>query len=281
MKNYIEVRLNANPCTEDITDLLAAFLADVGYDTFSPDDTGLTAYIVSDRYDENQVQDIVNSFPISTSLNYSSNLIEGKDWNEEWEKNYFKPILIERQCVVHSSFHQDVPSAKYDIIIDPKMAFGTGHHSTTLNMIRHILDMDLEGKSVIDMGTGTGILGILAKMKGAGKVTGIDIDEFAIENARENIKLNNTLMTLLVGDKITLEDIEPADIFIANINRNIIVADLPSYVKKLKKGATILLSGFYKSDIPIIMESASKLGLIIEQTYEDNEWVALRLVYNC
>ena len=277
MNDYIELRIGSYPCNEDLTDLLAAFLADVGYESFVADENGITAYIRKELFDENSIEEILKDFPIEADFKVSHSFIEGKDWNEEWEKNYFKPILVEGKCVVHSSFHKDYPHADFEIVIDPKMAFGTGHHSTTSGMMRHILDIDMQGKSVIDMGTGTGILAILCKMKGAESVVGIDIDQPAIDNAIENAKLNNTEIEFYKGDRNTLSELNEADVFMANINRNIILEDLPYYVSKLKSGGIMLLSGFYEADIPVVMEEAKKHNLNFISEYTDNQWVAIKL----
>ncbi|MEZ3531923.1 MAG: 50S ribosomal protein L11 methyltransferase [Muribaculaceae bacterium] len=276
MQDYIALRIDAVPCLEDITDLLAAFLCDEGFESFKPDDCGLTAYVRTDLYDEGAVKKILEEFPIDTDFTFSSGTVKGEDWNEEWEKHYFQPIVVDDKCVVHSSFHKDVPSAEYDIVIDPKMAFGTGHHSTTSNMMRHILSSDMEGKSVIDMGTGTGILAILCKMKGADNVTGIEIDPFAWENAVENAALNNVKVNMLCGDAGLLAGLDQADYFLANINRNVITSDIESYASCLKQGGIMLLSGFYRSDIPIVEKAANEYGLFLESEKEDNDWVALR-----
>lgn len=276
MQDYIALRIDAVPCLEDITDLLAAFLCDEGFESFKPDDCGLTAYVRTDLYDEGAVKKILEEFPIDTDFTFSSETVKGEDWNEEWEKHYFQPIVVDDKCVVHSSFHKDVPSAEYDIVIDPKMAFGTGHHSTTSNMMRHILSSDMEGKSVIDMGTGTGILAILCKMKGADNVTGIEIDPFAWENAVENAALNNVKVNMLCGDAGLLAGLDQADYFLANINRNVITSDIESYASCLKQGGIMLLSGFYRSDIPIVEKAANEYGLFLESEKEDNDWVALR-----
>ncbi len=276
MQDYIALRIDAVPCSEDITDLLAAFLCDEGFESFKPDDCGLTAYVRTDLYDEGAVKKILEEFPIDTDFTFSSETVKGEDWNEEWEKHYFQPIVVDDKCVVHSSFHKDVPSAEYDIVIDPKMAFGTGHHSTTSNMMRHILSSGMEGKSVIDMGTGTGILAILCKMKGADNVTGIEIDPFAWENAVENAALNNVKVNMLCGDAGLLAGLDQADYFLANINRNVITSDIESYASCLKQGGIMLLSGFYRSDIPIVEKAANEYGLFLESEKEDNDWVALR-----
>ena len=278
MQNYMALRVDATPCSDTITDLLAAFLGDIGFESFVPDDKGLIAYIKDDLYDDKAVKEILSDFPVQTEFEYSSEEIKGEDWNSEWEKNYFQPILIDNLVVVHSSFHKNVPTANFDIIIDPKMAFGTGHHSTTSQMMRHILDTDMKDKSVIDMGTGTGILAILAKMRGAGEVTGIEIDPFAWQNAVENVRLNNVEVNMLCGDASLLETLSPADIFLANINRNIITADIHSYASRLKPGGEMYLSGFYEQDIPIVVEAAAPYGLIHNKTFKDKDWVAIRLV---
>lgn len=279
MNDYYKVRIDATPCTEDITDLAAAFLADSGFESFEPDSMGLTAYIrCSEGSGKEIATDALCDFPMDVEFNISEEFVEGKDWNEEWEKHYFQPILIGGDCVIHSSFHTDVPSARYDILIDPKMAFGTGHHDTTSQMVRHILGSDMEGKSVIDMGTGTGILGILAAMRGATKVTGIEIDRPAYDNAIENVSLNGANMELIHGDASALEGLDNADYLFANINRNIILADINRYAARLKSGGTMLLSGFYEEDIPMIEESASKYGLKESCRLISNRWTALKLI---
>lgn len=278
MQNYIALRVDATPCNETVTDLLAAFLGDAGFESFTPDDEGLTAYIISGNYNAESVKEILMDFPMDVELSFMAEEIEGEDWNQEWEKNYFKPIVIDDQVVVHSSFHKDVPIARYDIVIDPKMAFGTGHHSTTSQMMRHILEADIRDKSVIDMGTGTGILSILVKMRGASEVTGIEIDPFACDNAKENVQLNAVDVDIICGDATALSHLEAADIFLANINRNIITADLDKYAARVKTGGKLFLSGFYEADIPVVMDVATQYGFSLEEVFTDNDWVAIRLV---
>ena len=278
MTDYQQIRLDITPCDENISDLFAAFLADCGYESFVPDETGLTAYINSTLFNKEDVESIIADFPMEVDAKLTVDFIEGKDWNEEWEKNYFQPIVIADQCVIHSTFHKDVPNAKYDIVIDPKMAFGTGHHSTTSLILQTLLETDMKGKSVIDMGTGTGILAILSAMLGAEKVTGIEIDPGAYENALEHVELNNVNVDVLLGDATRLNELQPADIFIANINRNIILADISSYRKNLKPGGIMLLSGFYESDIAMIERAANALGLEVVSYKEDKDWVAVKLI---
>lgn len=280
MNDYYRVRIDVAECTEDITDLAAAYLADAGFESFEPDSTGLTAYIKREAGDGVKIaEESLSDFPMESDFKITGEVIEGEDWNEEWEKNYFKPILIEDRCVIHSTFHREVPEAEYDIVIDPKMAFGTGHHDTTSQMVKHILALPLQGKSVIDMGTGTGILGILAAMRGAERVIGIEIDEAAYENAKENVTLNGVKMELIHGDATALSGLEPADYLFANINRNIILGDIDRYAGRLKSGGEMLLSGFYDTDIAMIAEAASRYDLREEtRLVSDARWVALRLI---
>lgn len=276
----MKVRLECTPCTEDITDLLAAFLADIGFESFVPDEKGLTAFISAPAWNDESLAEAISDFPMETAIEWSSEFVESRNWNEEWEKNYFKPIVIAGECAVHSSFHTDVPKARYDILIDPKMAFGTGHHATTSQMMRYILDIpEIDGKSVIDMGTGTGILSILSKMRGAGDVTGIEIDPGAFENAVENSALNHQAVRFICGDATALAECEPADIFLANINRNVITADIACYAEKIKPGGMLLLSGFYTADIPVVMEAAAPLGFTLVKTSEEGDhWAAIQLI---
>lgn len=278
MNDYISVRIDATPCSEDITDLVAAFLADVGFESFEPDEKGLTAYIRATKDGARLAKDALSDFPITSDFKISSEFIKGEDWNSEWEKNYFKPIVIGDKVVVHSTFHKDVPKAEYDIVIDPKMAFGTGHHDTTSQMMCLILGLQLSGKSVIDMGTGTGILAILAKMRGAKTVTGIEIDEPAYLNAIEHASLNNVELNLFHGDARVLEGLPATDFLFANINRNIILGDLGKYSSVLKPGGEMLLSGFYEQDVEMIETECAKLSITEqERLVSVAGWTALRL----
>lgn len=254
-------------------------LGDIGYESFVPDESGLTAYVPVAAYDDDALRDALGDFPYDCVIERRSTTVEGRDWNEEWERNYFRPIVVGDRCVIHSSFHTDVPSARYDIVIDPKMAFGTGHHSTTSLILERLLDLDLDGRAVIDMGTGTGILAILAAMRGAAPVTGIEIDGFAYTNALENVALNgHPEIRLINGDASALGDVEASDVFIANINRNVITADIGSYARKLVPGGTMLLSGFYVEDIPVVAAAAAAEGLDQVSYTEHDRWACLQLV---
>lgn len=278
MNDYIEARFQIDPCDEIATDVLAAILCDNGYESFVPDETGLMAYVKKELFDSDVLAEVISTFPMDNKITLSYEIIEGQDWNSEWEKNYFQPIVVGDKCVIHSSFHNDVPSAEYDIVIDPKMAFGTGHHATTSLIIRQLLEMDLKDKDVMDMGTGTGILAILCAMRGAKNVSAIEIDEFAYVNAVENVRLNGVpQINVHHGDAALLKEENIVDVFIANINRNIITNDIDSYADNLKLEGLMLLSGFYEEDIPVIMEKAKILGLEYKSHSVQDRWSCLIL----
>lgn len=279
MNDYIDVRITLDPCTEDMTDVLAAVLADAGFESFVADDSGMNAFIRADRY-EQSMESLTTMLPFHTEASWTATLVEGRDWNSEWEKHYFKPIVVADQVAIHSSFHTDVPSCRYDIVIDPKMAFGTGHHQTTWLMISSLLKNPPVGQDVVDMGTGTGILAILSMMLGASSAVGIEIDRPAYLNAIENINLNNTPSVRLINsDASALSDLEgSADLFLANINRNVITIDMASYSSTLRAGGRMLLSGFYLEDIDIVMQAAERYGLEKEEILSRDNWACLHLV---
>lgn len=272
---YLEFSFHTTPCTEVVNDVLSAVLADAGFESFVEQPDGLLAYIQQNLYDEASVEAAISEFPIpDTAIEYSFVEAEDKDWNEEWEKNFFQPIVIGNLCVIHSTFHHDVPEAEYDIAINPQMAFGTGHHETTSLVIGEILDSNMEGKKVLDMGCGTSILAILARMKGAASCTAIDIDDWCVRNSIENIELNGVdEIEVCLGDASILADKGPFDMVIANINRNILLADMQHYVARMNEGATLLMSGFYVDDIPLIKAEAERLGLTFNGCKEKNRWV--------
>lgn len=277
MNDYQQVRLDVKPCDEIKTDILASMLADAGFESFVPDADGLTAFVRSEDFDRDVLDGVVASFPLDGEVTVAGvELVEGRDWNAEWERNYFKPIVIDDQCAIHSSFHRDVPVCRYDIVIDPKMAFGTGHHATTTLILRRLLAADLQDKSLIDMGTGTGILAILAAMRGASPVTGIEIDSFAHVNAVENVAVNgHSEIDVRLGDASLLADYHDTDYFVANINRNIITGDMPRYVAAVKTGGRLIFSGFYVEDIPVVRERAESLGLTFVNYTEMERWVSV------
>ncbi|WP_293706892.1 50S ribosomal protein L11 methyltransferase, partial [uncultured Parabacteroides sp.] len=259
-----------------ISDILASELGEIGFESFTENENGLLAYITDTLYNVEAVEDKLKEFPLeNVTFHYTAQLVESKDWNEEWEKNYFKPIRIGSDCIIRASFHQPEPGYTYNIIIDPKMAFGTGNHETTYLMISEMLKLDLAGKDLLDMGCGTAVLAILAKMKKAGKVVGIDIDEWAYNNALENIRLNDTEdIRIALGGAEQIAGFGQFDIVFANINRNILLNDIRHYVSCMKTGALLFMSGFYTQDIPFIREECERNGLIFQSHVETNNWVA-------
>ena len=277
---YFEVTFSVNPCNETATDILSALTAEIGFESFVECEGGMQAYIQQSLFDEEALKNIITDFPIpDTEITYTITEPEDKDWNQEWEKNFFQPIVIEDRCVIHSTFHKDYPKAEYDIVINPQMAFGTGHHETTSSILGELLDADLKGKSVLDMGCGTSILAILASMRGADPVTAIDIDDWCVNNSRDNIALNNiNNITVELGDASLLEGRKPFDVIIANINRNILLNDMAAYTACMHKGSEIYMSGFYVQDIDAIRSKGESLGLKFVHYREKNNWAAVKLI---
>lgn len=278
--NYYELKFTYKSLIETtiISDILASELGEIGFESFSETEDGLLAYISDSLYNPKILQDKLKDFPLeNVTIRFTEQLIESKDWNEEWEKNYFKPIRIGNDCIIRASFHEPEPGYTYNIIIDPKMAFGTGNHETTYLMISEMLKLDLTGKDLLDMGCGTAVLAILAKMKHARKVVGIDIDEWAYNNALENIRLNRTEdIQIALGGAEQIPAFGVFDIVFANINRNILLNDIKHYVDCMKPGATLFMSGFYTEDIPAIEIECERNGLIFLSHAEKNNWVAVK-----
>ncbi|MDD4972268.1 MAG: 50S ribosomal protein L11 methyltransferase [Paludibacter sp.] len=274
--DYIELHLHLSPINTMVSDVLAATLGENGFESFIECEDGMLAYGPAKIFNENTFRELLPTALFGTDIKMTCKLVPGQDWNHEWEKNYFKPIVIGQDCVIHSSFHTDVPVATYDILIDPKMAFGTGHHETTSLMLSELLKLDVKGKSFLDMGCGTAVLAILASLKGAGPILGIDIDEWAIQNAFENIRLNHSpKIEIKLGGAEQLDGAESFDILFANINRNILLNDMPAYVAKMHTDSVLYMSGFYESDIPFIQEKAESLGLTYQGFISKNNWVAV------
>lgn len=277
---YLEFIFKTEPCSEAVNDVLAATLGEVGFESFVDSESGITAYIQQELYREELLKASLEDFPIgNVSIGYTWSEAEDKDWNEEWEKNFFQPIVIGNRCVIHSTFHQDVPQAEYDIVINPQMAFGTGHHETTSLIISELLDADLKGKTVLDMGCGTSILAILASMRGADALLAVDIDSWCVNNSIENIALNHiNNIEVELGDAATLNGKGPFDVVIANINRNILLHDMAAYVACMRPQAELYMSGFYAEDVPLIREKAESLGLHFTHSKSQNNWTAVKFV---
>lgn len=270
---YTEVNVKLKPFKVDARDILQALMGSIGFDSFEDHQEGFKAYIQSTLFSEVDLNEIINHLPIQVKVEFSSEEIPEQNWNETWEKNYFKPIVIGDQVLIRSSFHKTDAKCKYEILIDPKMAFGTGHHSTTWLVADRMTRMEFDNKRVLDMGCGTGILAILAGMKGAKDLVGIDIDEWAYQNCLENIKLNgqqNIDIRLGGSEKIGNDQF---DVVLANINRNILLGDMAHYAKAIIPGGSILFSGFYTEDLPIIRESAESQGLSFIDSADKKNWV--------
>ena len=271
--NYIEYDFTVSP-TEMGAEILMAELAEVGFDSFVDTPTGIKAYIPKDSWNEQILQDIYLLSNPEFTISYQITEIEQVNWNEEWEKN-FSPIVVEDLCTVRANFHP-VPNTRYDIVITPKMSFGTGHHETTYMMLQQLLPLSLEGTKVLDMGCGTGILAIMAALRGARDITAIDIDPWCVENATENVQQNNcSFITIKEGD-VSLIAGEQYNLILANINRNILLSDIPAYAQTLLPQGLLLVSGFYVEDLPAIKEKCQEVGLTYLSHIERNRWVSAK-----
>lgn len=258
-------------------DIFVAELAELGFESFENDAEGIIAYIPSVNYQEQLLAGLIETFPYAGAEIKETLTIADQNWNEEWEKHFFQPIVIDNKCVIHSSFHTDIPPMEYDILIDPKMAFGTGHHATTSLIVSELLQMDLQGKSLLDMGCGTAVLAILASKRGADPITAIDIDNWCTENSLENIALNHVdNIEVLQGDASLLPG-RRFDVVMANINRNILLADMHLYADCLPQGGILYMSGFYTEDVPQIEAEAVKLGFRMTACREKNNWAVVRM----
>ena len=277
---YLEVTFTTHPCNETVNDVVSALAGDIGFESFVECEGGIQAYIQQALINKEVLDEMISEFPISNAkVEYTVKEAEDKNWNEEWEKNFFQPIVIGDRCCIHSTFHKDTPKTEYEILINPQMAFGTGHHETTSSIISELLDADLKDKSVLDMGCGTSILAILASMRGANPVTAIDIDDWCVNNSKDNIILNQiNNITVELGDASLLKGRKPFDVIIANINRNILLADMPQYAACMHAGSELYMSGFYVQDIPVIREKAENLGMKFIHYREKNNWAAVKFI---
>lgn len=281
-QNYKEITLTACAPVDQNVEIITAYLSEFGFEGMAEDEL-VKAYVAEQEKTDEEIRILIDEL-VEKNLcyeDYTIELIKPRNWNEEWEKNYFQPILIGEQCLIKSSFHQTDEKAKYEIIIDPKMSFGTGHHETTSMMAEYLLETDLKDKTVLDMGTGTGILGILASMAGCRKVVGIDNDSWCYENAQENIEKNNIHnFEMILGDAGMLKSYEQTfDVVIANINRHILLADIRYYVRSMKHPAILFLSGFYTEDLPEIEAECTIHGLVLKSKKVKKNWVGAKFEF--
>ncbi|MEL6811039.1 MAG: 50S ribosomal protein L11 methyltransferase [Bacteroidota bacterium] len=273
---YIEYDFKISPLQPG-TEILIAELGSIGFESFVENEAGVKAYIQRGEWKEGILDDIHILTSSEFEITFQYKEIEQINWNEEWEKN-FDPIEVNDLCAVRAPFHKpfDVP---YEIVIEPKMSFGTGHHETTFMILQYILENDWEGKKVLDMGCGTAVLAILAEMKGAQHLDAIDIDEWCVENSEENVQRNHCRnIQVKLGDATAIDQKANYDVIIANINRNILLNDMAIYQAALKKGGEIYFSGFYEEDLPIITAACNKLGLEFVSNKLKNNWVAAKFV---
>ncbi|MCX6246835.1 MAG: 50S ribosomal protein L11 methyltransferase [Bacteroidetes bacterium] len=262
---YIEVRLH--PLTPEMKEIITSLLAETNFESFAGGEDELLAYVQAGLFSSEEVERICNPF----GLKFTESLIPEQNWNTEWEKN-FEPVLIAGRCYIRAPFHSPRPDYPYEIIIEPKMSFGTAHHETTSMMIGMMMEMDFKGKKVLDMGSGTGILAILARKLGAASVDAIDNDSWAYSNALENMEKNR-----ISGVTVKMGDVDAAgsgyDILLANINRNVLIGHLPEYSKCMERGE-LLMSGFYEEDLPMIRQAAESNGFTFNRQVTKNRWVA-------
>ncbi|PHS64873.1 MAG: 50S ribosomal protein L11 methyltransferase [Flavobacterium sp.] len=270
---YIEYNFTISPL-QPASEILIAQLGAINFESFVETETGVKAYVQKEELNKEAVKHIQILTSEEFEINFIIKEIPQVNWNSEWEKN-FQPIEVTKECALRAPFHKPF-NVKYEIIIEPKMSFGTGHHETTFMMLQLILENDFEGKTVMDMGCGTAVLAILAEMKGASELDAVDVDEWCFENSIENVERNNChKISVFQGDASFL-GMKKYDRFIANINRNILLQDMEVYSNSIEKGGSLYLSGFYTQDLPLITKTCNKYGLTFVENKERNNWVAAK-----
>lgn len=274
---YIEIDCKVTP-VEPWADLLIAALGAIGYESFENTDSGFLAYVALADYDAQTTAEVLDTYQEHCAVNFSTKEIAATNWNADWEKN-FSPITVGDRIHVRAPFHQ-VTDAEYDIVIEPKMSFGTGHHQTTHLMLEHLLELEVNDQDVLDMGSGTAVLAIMSSKRGARKAIAIDIDAWCGENGLENAQRNGIdNIQVLVGTAEQLPKTPEFDLIIANINRNVLLGDIPAYVACLRPNGVVLLSGFYESDLEIISEKCKECGLVYQGHKTRDNWVAAKFLF--
>ena len=273
---FLEYKFKAQP-RQPATDILIAELDALGFDSFLETQDGVLAYVRKDFLATESLDDVPIIHNPEFNISFTHSEISQQNWNTKWEES-FQPIVLGHYCAVRAPFHTK-PDVQYDIIITPKMSFGTGHHETTHMMLQFVLKNDMMGKSVLDMGCGTGVLAILAALRGAANVDAVDVDHWSYLNALENVKLNNQNHINVLEGNVELLDEHRYDFIMANINRNVLLRDIPLYVAHLNKGGILVLSGFYMGDLPMISEKCAASGLTFQENLQNNDWVSAKYVF--
>ena len=278
--DYIKVTFRTEDVEEWANDLLASMLGEIGFESFEETSRGIVGYCPAHAFNEEAMKQTVTELPIAdTSLiTYRIETIADQNWNAVWEQNGYEPIEVAGECIIHGSNKEISRDYKYDIIINPVQSFGSGYHETTRMILTYLLYMDITDKAVLDMGCGTGVLGILACLRGAGSLVAIDIDEWSWRNAIENIEANDIEGAEVIhGDASQLADFPNCfDIVLANINRNILLNDMEAYISTMTDGAQLIMSGFYLEDLNMIRSKAESLGLHYLDHRTDNDWTSVR-----
>ena len=279
---YYEVEFTISPLSADAADLLASLAGEAGFETFEETETGLKGYVQQSLFSVDALRECIEDFPFEgTSIIYNVREAEDRDWNEQWEQEGFEPIVISDQLVIHDGRHLPETDSQVSIEIDAKLAFGTGTHETTRMICKQLIDRS-QGARVLDCGTGTGILSIVALKFGATQAVGYDIDEWSADNARHNAVINRVddRFTSLLGDSSVLNTVDGTfDLVLANINRNILLADMPRFISKMHNGSTLILSGFYTTYVQILIDKANTLGLSLVFRDNDQDWACIVLRY--
>lgn len=274
--DYTEVHFQVEPQSTG-TEILIAMLSQIGYESFMETEEGLTAYIQSPQFQLADLDELQQNLAPDINFTFTSTTVKSQNWNEVWESN-FNPVIIGEKVFVRAPFHEPDESYEYEIIIEPKMSFGTAHHETTMMMIELMLEANLSGKTVLDMGCGTGILAILAEMLGAKGIVAIDNDEWAYNNAIENVRKNKCKHITVFKGTVDLLNHEKFDIVLANINRNVLLTEMEKYTDHLVQEGVLIISGFYAEDVDIIDQSVSNCGLHMVKQESKNDWAAVRFI---
>lgn len=274
--NYIELAVNVEP-KEQGSDVLIAQLAELGFESFVETENGFNAYIQEPDFNLQQLNLALSFYSDFFKFNYSSTTIRQQNWNKEWETN-FQPINVDGKCYIRAPFHEAQKGFVYDVVIEPKMSFGTGHHATTQLMIQKLMQLDVNNKSLLDMGCGTGVLAIVASMMGANPITAIDIDDWSYENTIENCGKNNINNVLVHKGNAQILAGKRFHSILANINKNVLLKDLPIYMEVLEKSGNLIISGFFETDVDELSAKATELGLTLKDKVTQEQWAMLHFI---